>query len=73
MFALTLLIVSGIGAIAKPVLNEGSALHLVTGLVGTIISAGFLLGIAALNIVVLARHLGRIPQDACRALRRGRA
>ena len=54
VFALTLLIVSGIGAIAKPVLNEGSALHLVTGLVGTIISAGFLLGIAALNIVVLA-------------------
>lgn len=54
VFALTLLIASGIRAVAEPVLNDGSSLHVVTGLVGTMVSAGFLFGIAALNVAVLA-------------------
>jgi high-affinity nickel-transport protein len=53
VFALTLLLAFGIRAFAGPVLDGNSGLHKVAGLIGTIVSSGFLYAIAALNIVVL--------------------
>ncbi len=53
VFALTLLLALGSRAIAGPVLDDNSELHVVTGLIGTVVSSGFLYAIAALNIVVL--------------------
>lgn len=53
VFALTLLLALGIRAVAGPVMEDNSELHNLTGLVGTIVSSGFLYAIAALNIVVL--------------------
>jgi high-affinity nickel-transport protein len=53
VFALTLLLALGVRAVAGPVLEDNSELHNITGLVGTLMSSGFLYAIAALNIVVL--------------------
>jgi nickel/cobalt transporter (NiCoT) family protein len=53
VFALTLLLVVGVGAVAGPVRDGNSQLHIITGLIGTVVSSGFLYAIAALNIVVL--------------------
>lgn len=54
VFGLTLLLAFGVKALAGPLLDDGSALHAVTGLIGTGVSSGFLFAIAALNMVVLA-------------------
>jgi high-affinity nickel-transport protein len=53
VFALTLVLAFGIRAVVGPVLDESSALHNITGLVGAVVSSGFLYAIAALNVVVL--------------------
>jgi nickel/cobalt transporter (NiCoT) family protein len=53
VFMLTLLLAFGIRAVAGPVLDDGSLLHGIAGLIGTVVSSGFLYAIAALNIVVL--------------------
>jgi high-affinity nickel-transport protein len=53
VFALTLLLAFGIRAVAGPLLDNGSVLHGIAGLIGTAVSSGFLYAIAALNVVVL--------------------
>ncbi len=53
VLALTILLASGIHALAGAVLDDSSSLHNVTGLIGTIVSGGFLYLIAALNLFVL--------------------
>ncbi|QRG07319.1 HoxN/HupN/NixA family nickel/cobalt transporter [Xanthobacter dioxanivorans] len=50
---LTLLLAFGVRALAAPVLDDGSTLHRVTSLIGTLVSGGFLYAIAILNLVVL--------------------
>jgi high-affinity nickel-transport protein len=54
VFALTLLLVGGIKALAGPVADENSGLHEVTGVIGGTVSGVFLYLIAAVNLVVLA-------------------
>ena len=54
VFVLALLLAFGIRAVVEPVFNDNSALHGITGLIGTVVSSGFLYAIAALNVVVLA-------------------
>ncbi|MDF0529092.1 HoxN/HupN/NixA family nickel/cobalt transporter [Tsukamurella sp. 8F] len=66
VFALAVLLAAGVRTLAGPVEDDASALHRVTGLVGTSVSGGFLYLIAALNIAVLAGIL-RVLRD----LRRG--
>ncbi len=53
VFVLTLLLAFGIRALAGPVVDANSELHNIAGLVGTIVSGGFLYIIAGLNLVVL--------------------
>jgi nickel/cobalt transporter (NiCoT) family protein len=53
VFGLTFLLAIGIRSLAGPVASDGSSLHQVTGLFGTIVSGSFLYAIAALNIVIL--------------------
>ncbi len=53
VLALTVLLASGVHALAGAVSDEGSSLHNFAGLIGTIVSGGFLYLIAALNLVVL--------------------
>ena len=53
VFALTLLLAFGIGAIAGPVQDDRSEFHNVARLVGTVVSSCFLYAIAALNLMVL--------------------
>jgi high-affinity nickel-transport protein len=53
VFGLTLLLAFGVRAIAQPALDSNSGLHGISGLVGTVVSSGFLYAIAALNVVVL--------------------
>ena len=65
VFALALLLSVGIRSLAGPVENDGSGLHGVTGLVGTLVSGVFLYLIAALNLVILFGIL-----KVCRALKR---
>jgi nickel/cobalt transporter (NiCoT) family protein len=66
VFALALLLSVGIRSLAGPVENDGSGLHGVTGLVGTLVSGTFLYLIAALNVVILVGIL-----KVFRAMRRG--
>ena len=66
VFALTLLLAVGIRTIAGSVLDGSSALHDITGLIGTVVSSGFLYAIAALNVVVLVEVWKALGQ-----LRRG--
>lgn len=54
VFALTLFLAFGLQAVAGPLLVDNSALRNAAGLIGTIVSSGFLYAIAALNLVVLA-------------------
>ncbi|MEJ0049243.1 MAG: HoxN/HupN/NixA family nickel/cobalt transporter [Rhodospirillales bacterium] len=54
VFVLTLLLAFGIRAVVGPLLDNSSQLHNIAGLVGTVVSSGFLYAIAALNIVVLS-------------------
>ena len=53
VFVLALLLNFGIRALNSQVRNSGSALHDVTGIIGTMVSGTFLFLIAALNVVVL--------------------
>lgn len=53
VFALTLVLLFGIGAVARPLLDGNSQLHAIASLVGTAVSSCFLYIIAALNLVVL--------------------
>jgi high-affinity nickel-transport protein len=53
VFVVAFLVGIGVRALDGPVRHGGSALHAVTGSVGTLVSGGFLYLIAALNIVIL--------------------
>jgi high-affinity nickel-transport protein len=53
VFVLAFLFAIGIRALSGQVANEGSALHSVTGWIGTGVSGAFLYVIAALNLVIL--------------------
>ena len=53
VFAAALLIALGVRALGGEVQNEGSALHSVAGLIGTIVSGTFLYIIGILNLAVL--------------------
>jgi nickel/cobalt transporter (NiCoT) family protein len=53
VFALAFLFSIGVRSLAGPVEDDGSALHDVTGWIGTTVSGGFLYLIAAINLVVL--------------------
>jgi nickel/cobalt transporter (NiCoT) family protein len=54
VFGLALLLSLGVRTLAGPVRDDGSALHDVTGLVGTTVSGAFLYVIAGINLVILA-------------------
>ena len=73
VFGLAVLFAVGIRALSGPVRDGGSALHHVTGLIGTGVSGGFLYVIAALNLVVLLGILRVFREMRQRPLRRGRA
>jgi high-affinity nickel-transport protein len=66
VFALALLLSLGVRSLAGPVESDGSHLHDVTGLVGTLVSGTFLYLIAALNVVILVGIL-----KVFRAMKRG--
>ena len=66
VFSLALLLSLGVKALAKPVANEGSALHSVTGVVGASVSGVFLWILGVLNLVVLMGIL-----DVFKRMRRG--
>jgi nickel/cobalt transporter (NiCoT) family protein len=53
VFALALLISLGVRAVDGPVRHGNSALHQLTGSIGTLVSGGFLYAIAAINLVIL--------------------
>ena len=53
VFALAVLLSLGVGALAGPVSDDNSALHHYTGLIGSLVSGGFLYLIAAINIGIL--------------------
>jgi high-affinity nickel-transport protein len=53
VFALALLLATGVKAIIGPVENDSSTLHHYTGLIGTSVSGVFLYLIALLNLIVL--------------------
>ncbi|HEY2201597.1 MAG TPA: HoxN/HupN/NixA family nickel/cobalt transporter [Solirubrobacteraceae bacterium] len=53
VFALALLLSIGIRSLDGQVAHRGSSLHEVTGLIGTLVSGGFLYVIAAINIGIL--------------------
>jgi high-affinity nickel-transport protein len=57
VFALAVLLATGVKAIIGPVEDDSSTLHHYTGLIGTSISGAFLYLIAILNIVVLVSIL----------------
>ena len=54
VLALVVLLALGVGALAGPLQDDDSALHQVTGIVGTTVSGLFLYIIAAINVVLLA-------------------
>ena len=53
VFGLALLLSLGVKTLVGPVKNNGSQLHHYTGVIGTMISGGFLYLIAAINVVLL--------------------
>jgi high-affinity nickel-transport protein len=65
VFVLALALVLGVGALGSQVNHRDSALHSLTGVLGTVISGGFLYLIAALNLAILV--------GIARVFRRGRA
>jgi high-affinity nickel-transport protein len=67
VFLLAFAISVGVRSLDGPVRHHSSQLHQVTGLVGTLVSGGFLYLIAALNLVILVGIL-RVFRD----MRRGR-
>jgi high-affinity nickel-transport protein len=56
VFVLAVLFGFGARTLARPFLDNGSKLHVLTELIGTIISVGFLYAIAALNMQTLSRN-----------------
>ncbi|MFJ9736989.1 HoxN/HupN/NixA family nickel/cobalt transporter [Streptomyces sp. NPDC101166] len=54
VFALAFLLSLGVKALAGPVGHDGSALHSVTGWIGTTVSGVFLYVIAVINLVIMA-------------------
>ncbi|MEU6251205.1 HoxN/HupN/NixA family nickel/cobalt transporter [Streptomyces sp. NPDC047043] len=54
VFALAFLLALGLKALAGPVANDDSALHGVTGWIGTTVSGTFLYLIAIINVVIMA-------------------
>ncbi|MFD3839327.1 HoxN/HupN/NixA family nickel/cobalt transporter [Streptomyces sp. NPDC058642] len=54
VFALAFLLSLGVKALAGPVADDGSALHSVTGWIGTTVSGTFLYLIAIINMVIMA-------------------
>jgi high-affinity nickel-transport protein len=66
VFALCLLLGFGVRALAGAVTDDGSQLHTVTGLIGTLVSGVFLTLIGVLNLIVL-RHIVKV----FRQMRRG--
>ena len=67
VFVMAVLLNFGIKALDDQVKNDGSGLHRMTGIVGTVVSGSFLYVIAALNIVIFLSIF-----TAFRELRRGR-
>jgi high-affinity nickel-transport protein len=55
VFVLTVLFGLGARTLARPFLDNGSKLHILTEISGTIVSVGFLYAIAALNMQTLSR------------------
>jgi high-affinity nickel-transport protein len=55
VFVLTVLFGLGARTLARPFLDNGSKLHVLTEIIGTIVSVGFLYAIAGLNIQTLSR------------------
>ena len=53
VFALAVLLSFGVKALARPLQDDGSRLHQVTGLIGTAVSGSFLYLIAVVNLVIL--------------------
>ena len=70
VFVLALLLNFGIRALNSQVRNDGSTLHNLTGIVGTMVSGTFLFLIAALNVAVLVVDREGFPPDAARQLQR---
>ncbi|MGW6131689.1 HoxN/HupN/NixA family nickel/cobalt transporter [Cellulomonas sp. NPDC055163] len=68
VLGLCLLLALGARALVGPVQDEGSVLHQVTGTIGTSVSAGFLLLVGLVNLVLLRQVVG-----VARRLRRGEA
>ena len=62
VFVLTILFGFGARTLARPFLDNGSKLHVLTEIIGTIVSVGFLYAIAALNLQTLSRTC-RQPDD----------
>ncbi len=62
VFVLALLLAVGVRSLAGPVRNSSSALHQLSGSVGTLVSGSFLYAIAALNVVVLIGVIGVFRQ-----------
>lgn len=54
VFLLTVLLAAGVGALSGSLQDDGSDFHRLAGLVGPLVSGGFLLAIGTLNIVVFA-------------------
>ncbi|MFW0794570.1 HoxN/HupN/NixA family nickel/cobalt transporter [Gordonia sp. CPCC 205515] len=67
VFGLAVLLALGIKALAGPVEDDSSALHHVTGMIGTSVSGGFLYLIAAINLVILV-GIVRVFRDMRRGL-----
>lgn len=65
VFALAVLLTSGIRALVGPVRHDSSTLHHYTGLIGTSVSGVFLYLIAAVNIVTLAGILRVFARLRC--------
>jgi len=59
VFGLCLLLGIGVRALAGEITADGSRLHAVTGLIGTLVSGGFLVLIGFLNLVSL-RHIAKV-------------
>ena len=53
VFLLTFLLAVGVKALAGPVENSNSALHSITGIIGALVSGGFLWILGILNLMVL--------------------
>jgi len=62
VFGLCFLLGIGVRALAGPVTDDGSSLHTMTTLIGTLVSGSFLLILGILNLFVL-RHIVRVFRE----------